>query len=296
MITIFVMYSPDRVLQFEQMNRINSRMNGWSSAEKLLLVDWKDGVELPDFPGWRTIPVPRPRTNFNWSSMWEHGVEASSNEAMLYLDSDRALPRNYLEEVISVVNDNRFVFSETLFGMNRTVDDEVIIDLLDNHDPESIRIQFDDLNRKFSDLIYYDPRYRLPLHGPGKGVMSGNTGFTRSGYRRSGGVDPWFEGHGAYADTDFQKQVWNKGFEFVPIDATEIHIWHPKFSDQSSEELTQRDIEVLSLNNFIYHARKWKLGYHYPQAIANYLGLGDSFVERVLERIQSDDPFEPIWY
>ena len=33
--------------------------------------------------------------------------------------------------------------------------------------------------------------------------MSGSVAFTKKTYIRLGGVDPWYRGHGAFADTDF---------------------------------------------------------------------------------------------
>ena len=222
--------------------------------------------------------------------MWEAGVQMATHNNLLYLDSDRVLPTNYLSIVMDNIQDDRFLFCDGLFGFHHPVDDQIIIDLLDQYTSDDIRSRFSELEG----LLYYDPRYRLPLHGPGKGAMSGNTAFTRMGYWTAGGVDPWFEGHGAYADTDFHKQVFEAGFELVPLDVQELHIWHSKLSDQN-DELTRHDIEVLSLNNFIYHCRKWELSMAYPRAIAAYLGLGKDFVDRVLRRIDTPGRFHPIF-
>ena len=43
-LSIFVMYSPDRLAQLSQMVRINSRMDGWKDADKILLVDGESNI------------------------------------------------------------------------------------------------------------------------------------------------------------------------------------------------------------------------------------------------------------
>lgn len=284
-LSIFVMYSPDRLDQLAQMVRINSRMEGWDECDKILLVDGEPNLH-PE--GFRVEKVERNSGKFRWSSMWEAGVSLARREKLLYLDSDRVFPRRYLRELISFVKDNNFVFTDSLFGMKSACSDDQIIPLLDEFTAEDLRTSYS--YRK--DIFDYDPRFALPLNGPGKGAMSGSVGFTRMGYSQSGGVDPWFEGHGAYADTDFQKQCHEKGFQFVSLALQEIHLWHPKLWE-SGEELTRRDLEILSLNNWIYHAKKWNLGFTRPRQIAGYLKLSGDFVDRVITSIESGD-FSPI--
>lgn len=275
-LTIFIMYSPDRKDQLEQMIRLNSRMSGWDDAQKLLLVDGTANVAPLGFD---VIEVPRPSEHFNWSEMWHAGVAEADYDTLLYLDSDRVLPVSYLEQVIELRRDC-FAFTDSLFGFSAPVSDAQVEVIIDGYDAEGVRTFLDQINGSLTPVsLYYDPRYRIPLHGPGKGAMSGNTAFTKGAYHHAGRVDPWYEGHGAFADTDYHKQVWEAGVEIVDLNALELHLWHPKLSDDNLE-LTMRDIEILSLDNFIHHAQKWKLSYHYPEAIARYLGLGADYVSQ----------------
>lgn len=284
-LSIFIMYSPDRKEQLEQMIRLNSRLEGWSDCQKIILVDGEPNC----FPeGFEVFSVERPNSQFNWSSMWEAGVEKSIHEKLLYLDSDRVFGDGYLVEMENSISENSFTFTESLFSFKAPEIDEFVGSFL-GLTSEEIRTRFDE----WKDRIFYDPRYALPLHGPGKGVMSGSVGFTKQGYVRSGGVDPWFEGHGAYADTDYQKQVCEAGYRMVSIETPEFHLWHPKLSD-GGNELKMKEIELLSLNNFVYHAKKWRLGYEYPKAIAAYLKLPNDFVDQVLRRLEVGDTFSPL--
>lgn len=286
MISIFLMYSADRLPQLKTTMFCLEHMDRYEECQKILVVDGETNIR-PD--GWDVIEVPRLRGKFNWSSMWRAGVDASAHDKVLYLDSDRVLPTDYLARIDAELKDDVVLFCGSLFNFKEYQDPEDVIALRDVSLDE-IRDGWD----KYKIMFDYDPRWLLPIDGPGKGPCSGNTAFTKATFLKSGGVDPWFEGHGAYADTDFHKQLWEMGVKFVDMDVPEFHLKHPKMGDEN-EELTMRDIEVLSLNNFIYHCKKWNLGYKYPRTIASWLNLPGDFVDRVLLHIDEDNGMLPIW-
>jgi hypothetical protein len=288
MLSIFIMFSADRLPQLKTTIQCLEGMELYEDCQKILVCDDATNYEPP---GWDVIVVPREDHPFCWSKMWRAGVDAAKFDKILYLDSDRILPRHYLTRVNDELKDNQWLFSGNLFNFQDYHDPEIIEHYRDILTSNELR---DHYKTKYKDLFVYDPRWQLPPFGPGKGVMSGNVAFTRATFEASGGVDPWFEGHGAYADTDFHMQCWKLGMEFVDMDELELHLKHPKLGEDS-EELEFKDIELLSLNNFIYHAKKWDLGYKFPRVIAtHHLGLSADFVDRVLARIDSGKPFEPL--
>jgi hypothetical protein len=217
MISIFVMYSADRLPQLKTMMQCLEAMEGFADCQKILVVDGQTNIR-PE--GWEVIEVPRPLGVFNWASMWEAGVDASTNENIIYLDSDRILPLDYLTKVEEVLKDNVVLFCGSLFNFKEYHDPEEILDIQQTMTLDKIRDDW----ATYKVLFDYDPRWRLPLNGPGKGPCSGNTAFTKTTFKRSGGVDPWFEGHGAYADTDYHKQLHEMGVEFIDMDVPELHL------------------------------------------------------------------------
>src|SRR5690606_17940491 len=106
-------------------------------------------------------------------------------------------------------------------------------------------------------LIIDDTKFGVPLPRHGKNPMSGNTGFTKSTFLESGGVDPWYKGHGAFADSDYFLTMHKKGCEFFDIkEAVELHFGHTK-KDKNGNVLKDKELSILSLNNFIYYCKKW---------------------------------------
>lgn len=279
MIGIFVMFSPDRLPQLAQAVECMREMSLYDRCQKTLLVDDSD-VTHPSLPEWEHVKVSRPRKEFNWSRMWEVGVGHSRHEVVLYLDSDRVLPRDYLEAVLANARDGAFLFCRNLFSFRRAVGIHVVKNYRDGHTPESLKADYD----RHKDLLWYDPRFGLPCDGPGKGVMSGNTAFTRETFKRSGGVDPFYRGHGAWADSDFHRQCWGMGMGMVDLGRLELHLHHDKLA-AGGGELAAHDVEVLSLNNYVRYCSKWNVDLDRARDVASLLKLPDGFVERVKESL-----------
>ena len=124
MISIFVMYSADRLPQLKTTIRCLEAMDGYQDCQKILVADETTNIS-PD--GWDVVEVPRPKGQFNWAAMWDAGVAMSKHDKILYLDSDRILPRDYLTRVWETLEDNKVLFCGSLFNFK------------DYHDPEVIR-------------------------------------------------------------------------------------------------------------------------------------------------------------
>ena len=124
----------------------------------------------------------------------------------------------------------------------------------------------------FSSFLSYDPRFKDPIHGPAKNVMSGSTGFTKKTYLSMGGVDQWYCGHGAYADSDFHYQASLAGCQFIDLGLVELHYPHEKMNAEG-QALSSMDLRMMSLDNFIYYLKKWKLPISYAENVAFKMSL-----------------------
>lgn len=212
MMTIFIIYSPDRLKQLEQSIECLKRLSGYADCEKILCVDGRANVR-PD--SWTVVEIPRKHRHFSWADSWNAAVERASFETMLMLDSDRILPRNYLELVTTAVKDMTFAYSGSLFRAER-----------DCRQDELFAFQ-DEAEINFP--IRPEKRQACPpdasVTRAGKNPMSGNTGLTRSTYRVTGGIDPTFVGWG-YVDTDYYVKTHRMKCEYVALPARELHLHH----------------------------------------------------------------------
>lgn len=264
MLTIFIMYSTDRRSQLENTISCLKDMKYYDQCQKVLVVDGKPNEVFNDFD---MISVPRVGGKFSWSNMWAAGVGVSRHPVVLYLDSDRLLPNNYLELVLDNIKDDVFLFTSLHFMVLRDIPVEDC-KLFLNSPLDSVL--YDD---KFVGKLEFEPRFCNPVNGPGKNVMSGNTAFTKKTFLELGGVDPWYCGHGAYADTDFHRQAAKAGCQFVDLKATELHYHHTKLSEHKTE-LDNNTLFRLGLDNFIYYSVKWGVSL----TVAEDLAFGCSII------------------
>jgi len=246
LLSIFVMYSNDRVEPFIQMQEFLNEMTLYKDCQKTLIVD---GKLAQTYENWDAIEVPRVNGKFCWGRMWDAGVLSSRNESILYLDSDRLLPKNYLIKVVDKIKDDVFLFTSNHFLMHKVVSTDLCREFIENDDCFG--------TSKFNGTVQYDPRFKDPVHGPSKNVMSGSTAFTKKTYLRLGGVDHWYCGHGAYADTDFHYKASLGGCKFVDLKLTELHYMHSK--SDNGNVVPYEKLKLMSLDNFIYYCTKWSL-------------------------------------
>lgn len=243
------MYSCDRQEQLEMTISCLRDMDNYENCQKTLVVDGKTNFVPRDF---QVIQIPRLNDKFCWSRMWEAGVATAKFNNILYLDSDRLLPSTYLSKINNVLEDDMFVFTSKHF---------LIIDSKMNQNDCKELLENDISvfgNSKFAGKLKYEPRFKQPFMGPGKNVMSGNTAFTKKTYYSLGGVDPWYCGHGAYADTDFHMVAGKFGCKFVDLQELELHCHHHKL-DKGNNTLSTDELYKMSLDNFIYYVWKWQL-------------------------------------
>lgn len=264
MLSIFVMYSTDRSQALGYTIHFLEQMYGYSQCQKILVVDGQSDIHPK---GWDVVEVPRNKGKFCWGRMWDAGVGVSKYETIIYLDSDRLLPKRLLTCVLDNIAEDTFLYTSPHFQMYEVLPVESCRKFVETNDL-SATVQLDEFLAK----LKFDPKTGVPHHGSGKNVMSGCTAFTRSTYIKLGGVDHWYCGHGAYADTDFHYQAAVGGCRFVDLQLPELHFPHSKLDDKR-DEINKDDLNRLALDNFIYYCNKWCLPLTIAQDLANLIGL-----------------------
>tara|TARA_Y100000034_G_scaffold42710_2_gene52293 strand:- start:15351 stop:16190 length:840 start_codon:yes stop_codon:yes gene_type:complete len=249
MISIFIMYSSDRKTYLEKQIEHMRNMPLYDKCQKILVLDGELNV---DFEELEVVPLNRDG-EFVWADAWMAGVNHSKHEKILYLDSDRLLPLSYLERIEPLIQDNRFIYTSNLFTLCLWPG-KGVVDTLLSMTPAEARKELSDLRKG---MIIDDPRFKIPVPRHGKNPMSGNTAFTKTTFIDSGGVDPWYKGHGAFADSDYFMQMYDLNADFYDVeDIVELHFGHTK-KNEEGKSLSDRELGLLSLDNFIHYCKKW---------------------------------------
>ena len=265
------MYSADRRKALEYTVACLEDMHYFEQCQKTLIVDGRtDYIPM----GFEIINVPRFQKKFSWAKMWDAGVYSARYEKIIYLDSDRLLPKSFIEQALEV-KDKQFLFTSKHFHMLKDIELDKCQRFLELNLGKGVFLDDD-----FVGQFRYEPRFKNPLLGPGKNVMSGSVVFTKKTYHESGGVDPWYCGHGAFADTDYHFQTAKQGCEFIDLEIPEIHYHHLKI-DNKGEELDHIALARLGLDNFIYYCKKWEL----PLMLAEDLAT-KCFIKNPVEYVQ----------
>ncbi len=272
------MYSPDRKSALEATVMCLQDMPGYGLCQKTLVIDGAPNVVFED---WDLVQVPRLDGQFCWSHMWEAGVASARFDKIWYLDSDRLLPKNYLERLSDMIDEGVFVFSSNHYLLLKELTVEQCKDLFAYYERGEMTCE------DFLGCARFEPRFREPVHGPGKNVMSGNTAFTKETFYQIGGVDPWYRGHGAFADTDFHFSAKVAGCEFVDLGEAEFHYPHPKRHNE--QKLGTMELRRLGLDNYIYYCHKWGLPMAMAENVAHECNLKypAKYVEKKLREIKS---------
>ena len=213
MLSIFIIYSNDRKRELTITIACLREMDMYKNCQKILCVDEHSDIKLTDFD---IICVKRKNNDFNWAAMWNAAISIAKFENILYLDSDRILPKNYLNKVILQLQDNKFIYSKFLFRLHKFCKLEMVKKIRDNP-------------YKYKDFWYVDGRMphppNLEVLSFGKNPMSGNTAFTKKTWIETGGIDPSFNGWG-FPDTDYYFRMLKIGMNFEIIDCAELHLYH----------------------------------------------------------------------
>lgn len=258
LLSIFIMYSTDRAKALDYTISSLQMSPIYHQCQKTLVVDGKVD-KIP--PEWQAVQVPRINGKFCWGRMWDAGVCSSRNDKVVYLDSDRLLPSSFLEATCKILRDSMFVYTSRHYMMLYELPFVECSKLLQTSNFDEV------VAKQYVGKFKYETRFGEPFHGPSKNVMSGSVGFTRNTYMDLGGVDHWYCGHGAYADSDFHMQASVNGCQFIDLYMPEIHFPHAKLNSEK-DELTRKSLYKLGLDNFVYYCDKWGLPMTYAESLA----------------------------
>jgi len=245
MFGIIILYSPDRLKQFKQMFDCLCDMDNISKCKIIVCVDGKSNIDFAE-----TIEVNRKTNFYCWADCVEAGLNFLENEKILYLDSDRILPIDYLNTILPLVDDKSFVFPKHLMQFHSDEELSTIKKIRDN--PGSL-----------NHLYRSDPRiYSNPIDAVRKkNPMSGCVAFTKKCYVESKGFDSSFQGWG-YPDIDYFMSTYQQGYKFTPVDCVELHLSHP-YVDYESDIFHNRSmVRLMGLWNGVKFCKKWKLPIH----------------------------------
>jgi len=254
--SIFILYSKDRLDELITTIFCLQEMNHYGDCQKMLVVDGETNIRPYEF---EVLEVERPNEFYCWAKMWDEAIAVSEFDNILYIDSDRILPTNYLDLLIEQIDDNSILFPKRLFSLNEKVSTSKVREIRENP-------------LAYSDMLI--PDHRITTTGPvrRKNPISGCTALTRSAFERSGGLDYLFEGWGC-PDLDYFHKLESMDFEFKEIDCTELHLKH----DYADGVLTFR---LMNLWNGIKYCRKWGVPIH-PEflMVADEIGANVDFAE-----------------
>lgn len=273
------MYSTDRSDALSHTISCLKYMKLYDKCQKTLVVDGKIDRIPSD---WQAIQIPRNSNGFCWGRMWDAGVYSARYEKIVYLDSDRLMPENYLNIVNEKIDDDVFIFTSKHFLMLEALPIQTCKDLLKMPEIETSLIMPNYIGR-----FKYEVRHQFPFHGPGKNVMSGSVAFNKKTYNKLGGVDHWYCGHGAFADSDFHMQASVAGCNFIDLEIPELHYPHKKIDNNTI--LNEKKLYYMGLDNFIYYCKKWNLPMKLADGLAERCGESrpSKYVDNRLKEIMA---------
>lgn len=278
MLDIIVLYSPDRLKQLKQMLFCLSEMEGISDCKIIICVDGKNNY-ISEYDNVLIKEVKRKYKYYCWADCINSGLESAEKEKILYLDSDRILPVNYLNLINCLIDDYSFVFPKYLKQFQLDHDLSTIRHVRDN--PGSLNHLYIDDSR-----VYSHPFDAVRKKNP----MAGCVAFTKRGYKHSGGFDPSFFG-GCYADVDFYMNVYSKDYNLIAIDCVEYHLNHSYFDYfyETKTSMPNFITRLMGLFNGLKFCKKWNFKIH-PRLIDASLELGVNIDD--LKDISLDDLFK----
>ncbi|MCK9458354.1 MAG: glycosyltransferase family 2 protein [Proteobacteria bacterium] len=233
MLSIVVLYSTDRHRQLINTIDCLNDMDYVATCEKILCVDGQTDIH-PE--GWRVLEIERRGKFYRLGEALNAAIEASSGNHIWYLDSDRILPTNFLNNA-SLIEDGLFIFPKYLFSFKEDVDISSIRMVRDNP-------------YKHESLLVPDHRVENVDIVGHKNPFAGCVLFAKKTYWEYGGFSADFEAWG-YKDYDFWRKAIVCGGRFLPIDCVELHQKH-NLSDQRLYDLS-------NVWSYYYYCSKWKL-------------------------------------
>ena len=253
--SVIIPFSDERLDNLEQTLRFLSKENIASKIELILVCQkiYKNQFRMPE--GFESFKIINLKSDvYCRAKMCNIGVEKSTAEIIVLLDSDRILPNGYFETVCSEIQLNQCITTENHWQLTHMVTDDEIY------------------NKKYH-AIYEPKSIENKMHK--KGSFSGNTVLFKSDYISAGGMDESYEGYG-YQDIDFSRTMIQRGMDMVFRKEKELHLFHKK----------PLDVRKNTIQNGIKYCKKWDL---HPDV--ELIEIGNSIGVDVLRKIKKDISF-----
>lgn len=227
--TLVIPFCENRTSNLLQTLRFFYKRNKNLAAQSELILVCQNAFDKKDINfDFKTIKIFELRiSNYCRAKMCNIGVQASNNDIVILLDSDRILPENYFENVCSKIRKKQCISTFNLWQIEKEVDDSEI-------DSEHFPCHAD----------YKSVRNEMHR----KGMFSGNTVVFKEDYINAGMMDEGYIGYG-YQDVDFERKMIISGSEMIFGSEKELHLCHSKDSEASKKTVL----------NGIKYCQKWNL-------------------------------------
>lgn len=236
MISIFILYHNERIDELISTIFCLQEMDKYKDCQKILCCDGKTNINPYEF---ETLEIIRKNNFYCWAKCWEESISICKFDNILYMDSDRILPKNYLIEITNNLKNNMFIFPQKLYKLKNKVPISLIRNIRDNI-------------KNYNHMLEPDFRIINPYKAiDKKNPMSGCVAFTKKSFIDSGGLDFSFCGYG-YPDTDYFMKTYKMGYEFKSIDCNEIHLKHDYGKDN-------KFVKLSNFWNKVKFFKKWNI-------------------------------------
>lgn len=159
------------------------------------------------------------------------GARLAKSEVLVFLDSDRILPKGYFAEVIGGLKKNSAVSTTNMRRLTRPASDEEI--LIDNYD-------FEPENRSIENKILM------------RNFFSGNIVMYKEDYLRVGGMDEFYIGYG-FEDHDMTNILINQHINLIWRNDLELHLYHERLTYGEGHQ------KKMFLYNGVRYCKKWQI-------------------------------------
>lgn len=235
MISIFIIYSPDRKEILEKTISCLQEVKGYSNAQKILIVDGKSNI-FPD--NWEIYEIEK-KEYFHWKTAWDTAISVMKYDLFWYLESDRIVSKNYLELALDQFEENTIFYPKNLYSLTEDVSLQRLKRLRDYQKP--------------SKLLIVDKRETVPKVEFKRNPISGNVLMSKQSYLNSGGMDERFYGWGFF-DWDYFKTTYDLGYKFIQIESIELHQKHTYAANKYI-------FNNINLCNALIYANKWNFSF-----------------------------------
>lgn len=218
----------DNVLQTTRLLEIN-HPETVSESEIIFVCQDKCGKIDTKFKGYQLHNLKCPY--MEKCKLVNHAVKVSQSDILVFLDSDRVLPKGYFQQVIENLKPNTAVTSKILYRLTKPFSDQNIVDGKYTYEEENRSTENKPLMRN---------------------LFAGNCVMKKEDFNKAGGMDEDYVGYG-FEDHDMTNRIVAAGIQPIWRDDIELHLYHERLTYGSGDQ------KKMFLDNGLRYCRKWNL-------------------------------------